>query len=239
MIRKFGSLYIGHVDLADIGFGGIPVNDRRLSDEQLATVFAKAESIARLMDRLGYETLWLGEHHFQHEGHECIPNPLLLGVHLSRLTGRLRFGCAFNVTPNWHPLRLAEDYATADILTNGRIVFGVGRGYHSREVETLGSPLIDQDANRELFEEQVEIIFKAFNEPSFSHHGRHYQIPPPVPYRGYRLGGNHAGAAAAQPSGRVLPADRQRQPARHGLHGPQRNQRHDRRGWGGGRRGRR
>ena len=187
MISKIGSLYIGHVDLADIGFAGLPVNERRLSDQHLATVFAKAESIARLMDRLGYETLWLGEHHFQCEGHECVPNPMLLGVHLSHLTDRLRFGCAFNVTPNWHPLRLAEDYATADILTGGRIVFGVGRGYHTREVETLGAPLIDQEANRALFEEQVEIIFKAFNERSFSHRGKHYQIPPPVPYRGYQL----------------------------------------------------
>ena len=187
MISRIGSLYIGHVDLADIGFAGVPVNQRRLPDAQLASVFAKAESIAVLMDRLGYDTLWLGEHHFQHEGHECIPNPLLLGVHLAHLTDRLRFGCAFNVTPNWHPLRLAEDYATADILTDGRVVFGVGRGYHTREVETLGSPLIDQDANRELFEEQVEIIFKAFNERSFSHRGKRYQIPPRVPYRGYQL----------------------------------------------------
>ena len=187
MISKFGSLYIGHVDLADVGFAGIPVDQRRLSDEHLASVFAKAESIAVLMDRLGYDALWLGEHHFQHEGHECIPNPLLLGVHLSHLTDRLKFGCAFNVTPNWHPLRLAEDYATADILTNGRIIFGVGRGYHTREVETFGAPLVDQDSNRELFEEQVEIIFKAFSEPSFSHRGKNYQIPPRVPYRGYRL----------------------------------------------------
>ncbi len=187
MISKFGSLYIGHVDLADIGFAGTPVDQRRLSAAQLAGVFAKAESIAVLMERLGYDALWLGEHHFQHEGHECIPNPLLLGVHLSHLTERIKFGCAFNVTPNWHPLRLAEDYATADILTNGRIIFGVGRGYHTREVETFGAPLIDQDANRELFEEQVEIIFKAFNQPSFSHHGKNYQIPPRVPYRGYRL----------------------------------------------------
>jgi len=87
----------------------------------------------------------------------------------------------------WHPLRLAEDYATADILTGGRIVFGVGRGYHTREVETFGNPMTDQVANRELFEEQVEIIFKAFNERSFSHHGKYYDIPPNVPYRGYDL----------------------------------------------------
>ena len=84
-------------------------------------------------------------------------------------------------------MRLAEDYATADVLTNGRVVFGVGRGYHTREVEVFGSPLLDQDANRDLFEEQVDIIFKAFNEESFSHHGKYYDIPVDVPYRGYDL----------------------------------------------------
>jgi alkanesulfonate monooxygenase SsuD/methylene tetrahydromethanopterin reductase-like flavin-dependent oxidoreductase (luciferase family) len=113
----------------------------------------------------------------------------MLFVHLAQVTERLKFGCGFNITPMWHPLRLAEDFATADILTGGRIIFGVGRGYHSREVETFGAPstAIDNDANRELFEEGVELIFKAFNERSFSHHGVHYDIPPDVPYRGYDL----------------------------------------------------
>jgi alkanesulfonate monooxygenase SsuD/methylene tetrahydromethanopterin reductase-like flavin-dependent oxidoreductase (luciferase family) len=63
----------------------------------------------------------------------------------------------------------------------------VGRGYHTREVETFGAPMLDQNANRELFEEQVEIIFKAFNEESFSHKGKYYTLPPEVPYRGYTL----------------------------------------------------
>jgi alkanesulfonate monooxygenase SsuD/methylene tetrahydromethanopterin reductase-like flavin-dependent oxidoreductase (luciferase family) len=139
------------------------------------------------MDRLGYDTFWTAEHHFQHEGYECIPNVLMLAVHLAQVTRRLRFGCGFNITPMWHPLRLAEDFAVADILTGGRVTFGVGRGYHTREVETFGSPLLDQPANRELFEEQVEIIFKAFNEEAFSHRGKHYTLPPTVPYRGYEL----------------------------------------------------
>jgi alkanesulfonate monooxygenase SsuD/methylene tetrahydromethanopterin reductase-like flavin-dependent oxidoreductase (luciferase family) len=73
------------------------------------------------------------------------------------------------------------------VLTGGRVIFGVGRGYHSREVETFGAPLYDQDANRELFEEQVEVILKSFREESFSHHGKHYDLPPAVPYRGYTL----------------------------------------------------
>ena len=187
MITKFGSLFAGHVDFEDIGLDATALNDRWLPDEHLATVFDKAEAIAGVMDRLDYETFWMAEHHFQREGYECIPNLLLFAVHLAHLTKRLKIGCGFNIAPMWNPLRMAEDYATADILTDGRVVFGVGRGYHTREVETFDAPIIDQDANRELFEEQVEVMFKAFNERSFSHHGKHYNIPPDVPYRGYDL----------------------------------------------------
>jgi alkanesulfonate monooxygenase SsuD/methylene tetrahydromethanopterin reductase-like flavin-dependent oxidoreductase (luciferase family) len=187
MITKFDSLFAGHVDIENVGYGGIPVNERRYSNEHLATVFDKAQAMAQLMDRLGYDTFWMAEHHFQHEGYECIPNVLMMAVHLAQVTPRIRIGCGFNITPMWHPLRLAEDFATADILTGGRVTFGVGRGYHTREVETFGSPLLDQPANRELFEEQVEIVFKAFNEEHFSHKGKHYTLPPEVPYRGYTL----------------------------------------------------
>jgi len=187
MITKFDSLFAGHIDMDNVGYGGTPVNDRRFSNERLATVFDKAQAMAQLMDRLGYNTFWMAEHHFQHEGYECIPNVLMTALHLAHVTRQLRIGCGFNITPMWHPLRLAEDYATADILSGGRITFGVGRGYHTREVETFGSPLLDQPANRELFEEQVEIIFKAFNNESFSHQGKHYTLPPQVPYRGYTL----------------------------------------------------
>ena len=176
MITKFTTVYAGHVDLPERGQNASPANDRRYSNEHLASVFAKTEAIAK--------TLWLAEHHFQHEGYECIPNDLLLAVHLAHVTKNLKIGCAFNIAPMWHPLRLAEDFATADILTGGRTIFGVGRGYHTREVETFGAPMLNQEANRELFEEQVEIIFKAFNEESFSHQGKHYTLPPRVPYRG-------------------------------------------------------
>jgi alkanesulfonate monooxygenase SsuD/methylene tetrahydromethanopterin reductase-like flavin-dependent oxidoreductase (luciferase family) len=186
-ITKFDSLFAGHVDMDNVGYGGIPVNERRLPDEQLTTVFDKAEAMAKLMDRLGYSAFWMAEHHFQREGYECIPNVLMAALHLAHVTKNIKLGCGFNITPMWHPLRLAEDYATADILTGGRVIFGVGRGYHTREVETFGAPLLDQPANRELFEEQVDIIFKAFNEESFSHKGKHYTLPPEVPYRGYDL----------------------------------------------------
>ena len=187
MITKFDSLYAGHVDMENVGYGGVAVNDRHFPNEHLVTVFDKTEAIAKTLDRLGFDTFWLAEHHFQPEGYECIPNILMAAVHLAHVTQNLKLGCGFNIAPMWHPLRLAEDYATADILTDGRVTFGVGRGYHTREVDTFGSPLLDQEANRNLFEEQVDIIFRSFNEESFSHRGEYYTIPPEVPYRGYTL----------------------------------------------------
>ncbi len=187
MITKFDSSYAGHVDMDNVGYAGTPVNNRRFPNEHLVTAFDKAQAIAQLMDRKGFDVFWMAEHHFQPEGYECIPNLPMIALHLAHLTKTLRVGCGFNITPMWHPLRLAEDFATVDILTGGRCIFGVGRGYHSREIESFGAPLFDQNANRDLFEEQVDIIFKAFNEESFSHHGKYYDIPPAVPYRGYTL----------------------------------------------------
>jgi alkanesulfonate monooxygenase SsuD/methylene tetrahydromethanopterin reductase-like flavin-dependent oxidoreductase (luciferase family) len=187
MITRFDSSYAGHIDMENLGYGGTPVNERRYPNEQLATTLAKAEAMAKLMDRVGFHAFWMAEHHFQPEGYEGIPNVVMMALHLAHVTQRLRLGCGFNIAPMWHPLRLAEDYAMADILTGGRVIFGVGRGYHTREVETFGAPLLDQAANRALFEEQVDVIFKAFNEESFSHRGKYYTLPPEVPYRGYTL----------------------------------------------------
>ena len=187
MIKRFSVLYVGQVDFENVGADGTPADERRYTNDKLIEPYRNAVELAKHMDRLGFYALWTAEHHFQREGYEVFPNLNLLGVHLAGVTKQLKFGAGFNVVPMWHPLRLAEDFAMADVLTGGRLIFGVGRGYHSREVETFGAPVIDNDANKELFEEQMEIILKAFNEDSFSHHGKHYDIPPDVPYRGYQL----------------------------------------------------
>jgi alkanesulfonate monooxygenase SsuD/methylene tetrahydromethanopterin reductase-like flavin-dependent oxidoreductase (luciferase family) len=187
MISKFDSSYVGTTDMENLGYLGTPINDRWFSNEELASVLHKAVAYAKHMDGLGYDTFWMAEHHFQPEGTECIPNLLMMAMHLVNQTRNLKIGCGFNVVPMWHPLRLAEDYAMADILSGGRVIFGVARGYHTREVETFGAPLTDQNANREMFEEGVDICFKAFNEERFSHKGKYYTIPPEVPYRGYTL----------------------------------------------------
>ncbi len=187
MITKFDYFYGGHVEMDNMGFQGLRVDDRIESDAHLASVFDESLSIAQLMDELNFDTLWLAEHHFQREGYGGIPNIPMLSLYLALNTERLKFGGFFNTIPAWQPLRLAEDFAVADILTQGRVRFGIGRGYIPREVETLGSPLEDDAANRELFEEQVEIIFKAWNEQSFSHRGVHYDLPARVLNRGKEL----------------------------------------------------
>ena len=187
MIKHFSVLYVGHIELENVGSDGTPADARRYPNERVIEAFRMATDVAKVMDRLDFYALWTAEHHFQHEGYECIPNLILLGTYLATQTRQLKFGCAFNVVPMWHPIRLAEDFAMADILTGGRVIFGVGRGYHTREVETFGAPMLDNDANKEFFEEQMEIILKCFNEESFSYQGKHYTIPAPVPYRGYDL----------------------------------------------------
>ena len=187
MFRSFSASYAGHVVDDNLGFEGMPANDRNYSNERLAEAFDWALDFSRHLESLGYDEFWMAEHHFQTEGYECIPNLLMLSLYLASNTERLKYGCGFNITPMWHPLRLAEDYAMADILTGGRVLFGVGRGYHTREVETFAAPMLDGDANRELFEEQVEVLVKAFSQESFSHQGKHYKFPADVPYRGYQL----------------------------------------------------
>jgi alkanesulfonate monooxygenase SsuD/methylene tetrahydromethanopterin reductase-like flavin-dependent oxidoreductase (luciferase family) len=180
--------------MPDAGAGAPVPTDRRCSNDDVVLTYDRLGHWAKLADRLGYDTLWLTEHHFQYEGYEVTPNLILFGVHLAGLTKRLRFGQMFNVVPQWHPLRLAEDFAMADILTGGRLVFGVGRGTVPREAETLGAPVASGDnemsrqadqRNREIFEEAMEVIKAAWTNETFSYSGKHFTYPPPgIPDRG-------------------------------------------------------
>ena len=97
MITKFHTVYPGHIDLPDRGQGTTPANERRYSNEELAGVFAKTDTVAKKLDEIGFETYWLAEHHFQHEGYECLPNILMCAVHLAHLTKSLRIGCGYAV----------------------------------------------------------------------------------------------------------------------------------------------
>ena len=142
---------------------------------------------------------------------------------------QLRFGQMFNVVPQWHPLRLAEDFALADILTGGRMEFGVGRGTVPREAWALGTVVASGDnemsaehdrINREVFEEAMEVIKLAWTNERFSYRGKHFVFPPDdVPDRGTLRQRPHADPQARRarrhlPAGHLAGDDRVRAPRR-------------------------
>lgn len=163
--------------------------DVRVTDGSLADVHASNQrgliSQVRqgiLAEQLGFNYWAQTEHHFQPEGAEFSPNPLLVETAIAAQTRRIRLMQLANIVPWWHPIRLAEQAAMLDVISGGRLEFGIGRGYQPREAEVFGRPLgstvQDQERNRRFFEEAVEIILKCWTEPSFSHHGENFSIPP-------------------------------------------------------------
>ncbi len=103
--------------------------------------------LARLADRLGYEALWLAEHHFSQLG--TAPNPAVLLSAIAQHTETLRLGPAVSVLPLRDPIHVAEDYALVDVLSNGRLNMGVGTGSQPLEFEGFG---VELDRKRELFD---------------------------------------------------------------------------------------
>jgi len=183
MTLEFGVFFFCGVDMPDAGLGGTPPQDRRYGQADVRRVYADLDAYARSAENLGYRSLWLAEHHFQYEGYEVVPNAILLAAFLSERTRHIKFGAMFNVLPEWHPLRFAEDFALADIMSGGRMICGIGRGTVPREAEPLGTRVgwnndPDDTYNREMFEEQVQILKLAWHTETFTFSGKHYQLPP-------------------------------------------------------------
>ncbi|MBI3965770.1 MAG: LLM class flavin-dependent oxidoreductase, partial [Chloroflexi bacterium] len=128
-----------------------------------------------LADQAGFDVAWFAEHHFSDYG--ASPNPLLPIVKAAGLTKRITFGQAIIVVTLWHPLRLAEDIAVTDILVDGRFEIGIGRGYQHYEFQGFDTPL---DQSREMFEEAVALMLKAWTKEDFTHAGQHWRVPTPI-----------------------------------------------------------
>ena len=132
-----------------------------------------------LAEELGFEAMWLGEHHFGPYGVGDLPNPILLGADLAARTSRIRIGQMANIAPWWHPIRLAEDLAILDNMTGGRVEVGFGRGiwpYEGPQFHPNADPRKDSE-NRGLFRETVEVVRGIWTNEYFSYRGSNYSFP--------------------------------------------------------------
>ena len=123
-------------------------------------------------ERHGLDAMWLAEIHFAPE-RTHLSAPLPIAAAIAARTSRMKIGIAVQVLPLCHPLRLAEEAATVDQLSHGRLIFGVGR---SGVVSTYDAYQVPYDESRERFVEIFEVVKKAWTEPRFSHAGKHFKF---------------------------------------------------------------
>ena len=146
------------------------------------TPFDEMHRTVELADELGFTGLRLAEHHFAWDGwYRSGSNPLLLGADRARYSDRPRFGQCGLIAPDWHPIRLAEDIATFDRMTRGRVDIGVAPGIDGRACGNFhpAGDRRDPDLNRALYNENVEILLKALTREAWSHEGRFHTFPAP------------------------------------------------------------
>jgi alkanesulfonate monooxygenase SsuD/methylene tetrahydromethanopterin reductase-like flavin-dependent oxidoreductase (luciferase family) len=137
----------------------------------LASVYARALDRIEIMDRGGYDAVWLAEHHFS--SFSVCPSVHMMGTLAAARTRRLRIGTAVSLAPFYHPLRLAEEVALLDILSGGRVNWGAGRGFARIEFTAFGVPP-EESASR--FHETVEIVLRAWTEEQLNFTGQHFRF---------------------------------------------------------------
>jgi alkanesulfonate monooxygenase SsuD/methylene tetrahydromethanopterin reductase-like flavin-dependent oxidoreductase (luciferase family) len=137
----------------------------------LATVFVRALERIEIMDRTGYDAVWLAEHHFS--GFSVCPSVHMVGTLAAARTKRLRIGTAVSLAPFYHPLRLAEEVALLDVLSGGRVNWGAGRGFARVEFTAFGVPP-EESASR--FHETVEIVLRAWTDEKLNFAGQHFRF---------------------------------------------------------------
>src|SRR5918993_965878 len=135
-------------------------------------VYARGLEQAQAAESLGYRNVWLGEHHFSTYGY--LSRPVQLATYIAAKTTTLRVGTAVIVVPLHHPLLVAEEVATLDILSGGRLDIGLGRGYQRYEFERFGLKL---DTSGERWNESIDILLRAFSGEPFSYEGKVFTIP--------------------------------------------------------------
>src|SRR5215212_1714676 len=153
-------------------FGIFNLMGSREAEKPAAQVFGEVAEQTKLADELGYTIAWFAEHHFSNY---CLcASPLMMVAHCASITKKITLGTAVVVLPLYNPVRLAAEIATADALSNGRLMLGIGAGYQPYEFERFG---VDIAKNFEMTDEFSEILDLAFSRDFFSYNGKHYQMP--------------------------------------------------------------
>jgi alkanesulfonate monooxygenase SsuD/methylene tetrahydromethanopterin reductase-like flavin-dependent oxidoreductase (luciferase family) len=136
----------------------------------LEDVYSRALERIDVMDRAGYDAVWLAEHHFT--GYSVCPSVHVMAAHVAARTRNLRIGTAVTLAALYHPLRIAEEVALLDVLTGGRINWGAGRGFDPREFAVFGVPPAESS---ERFREAVEIVLAAWTNERLHFEGRFHR----------------------------------------------------------------
>lgn len=136
-----------------------------------AQFYAEQLRQTQVAEQLGYDTIWLTEHHFAEDGYS--PSLLPIASAIATMTSRVRIGTYLLLLPLHNALRVAEDAATVDLISNGRFDLGVGQGYAVGEFEAYG---IERKHRGSLIEEGVEVIRGLWSQDGFSYQGKHYNF---------------------------------------------------------------
>lgn len=136
---------------------------------RLEDLYARALERIEVMDRTGYDAVWLAEHHFS--SYSVCPSVHLMGMQVAARTQRLRIGTAVTLAAFYHPLRIAEEVALLDILSGGRVNWGAGRGFDPVEFRNFG---VSPEESTERFREAVEIVLGAWRSDRLTHEGKYH-----------------------------------------------------------------
>jgi alkanesulfonate monooxygenase SsuD/methylene tetrahydromethanopterin reductase-like flavin-dependent oxidoreductase (luciferase family) len=136
------------------------------------TAFDEAMVEMTTAEALGYDAVWLAEIHFQRD-RSVLASPWVIAAAIAARTQRVKIGMAVSVLPLAHPIHLAEDAATVDQLSHGRLDFGVGRSGLPEHYTGFGIPYAE---SRERFFETLDIVRKAWTEDHFSYSGKYFQF---------------------------------------------------------------
>jgi alkanesulfonate monooxygenase SsuD/methylene tetrahydromethanopterin reductase-like flavin-dependent oxidoreductase (luciferase family) len=143
----------------------------RLPEMSEAQAFDNAFDLVEVAERGGLHAVWLAELHFSPR-RSVLASPMLLAGAIGARTSKIKIGTAVQILPLCHPLQLAEEAATVDHVSRGRLIFGVGRSGFARTYAHYGVPYAE---SRERFAETLEVVQRAWTEDTFTHTGKYFQ----------------------------------------------------------------